>query len=238
MSESKKMGASKYKNNQKYKNKSKVVPKEKQSDSVDDEDKIVIDNDYPYRRRGLESNWHRYEVIDVPESEEIIDVAKDFSAIVSAPISQGNYFKFKADKSLDNLKDEEIKCEMFKIDMNTLSLGLLSIPFHIRCGIDEKCFSESSLNEILADAESAKINYLKLLKENDEKNVQIKEDESKSTNKILTGLMGDDLNDLIKNDGDNKECSITNFSTKELKGLKEPKEKDDLEKWLDDILDD
>lgn len=67
---------------------------------------------------------------------------RDFSVLASAPIQQASYFQFKSDKNIHSAQDAKpVDNKLFNLDVNLLSLSITTIPFHIRCGIDEKYFS-------------------------------------------------------------------------------------------------
>ncbi|KAI4463840.1 cell death regulator aven [Holotrichia oblita] len=219
MDESKKINAGKYRNKQRYKSKAKAVHKKQDQENIEVEnksDKIVIDDSDLFQKRSLESNWYRYEA----KEEDDKDTLKDFSILASAPIQQASYFQFKSDKTISSAQDAKpVDNKLFNLDVNLLSLSITTIPFHVRCGIDEKYFSENQLKYMRKEAEDNILKY----------KLYVEEIKDKVSNN------GGDLNIVPKKDN-----SIEKVET----DIKIPSqtvknsEEEDLEEWLDDILDD
>lgn len=93
-----------------------------------------------FQKRTLESNWYRYEA----KEEDEKDTLKDFSVLALAPIQQASYFQFKSDKNINSAQDAKpVDNKLFNLDVHLLSLSITTIPFHVRCGIEEKYFTVS-----------------------------------------------------------------------------------------------
>ncbi|KRT83477.1 hypothetical protein AMK59_4634 [Oryctes borbonicus] len=212
MDESKKINAGKYRNKQRYKNKAKVVQKNEDQQSVENkDDKVKVDDNNLFQKRNLESNWYRYEPKEVDDSNSF----RDFSVLASAPIQQASYFQFKSDKNIVDTEDiKQIDNKLFHLDVNLLHLSIVTIPFHIRCGIDDKYFSENQLEYIRKEAEESIINYNKYIKDRKEK-VPSKHDQNKVPKKPLPDV------EFTKTTHPNIASSESN----------------ELEQWLDDVLD-
>lgn len=78
----------------------------------------------------LPSNRDRYKSISDDDDDKITD----FTLLENAPISVGGHFQFKGDQhELPDLSDS-----FLNLDVKLLNYSLSTIPFHIRCGIDEQ----------------------------------------------------------------------------------------------------
>lgn len=91
-------------------------------------------------RCELPDNSSYYEMPS--EENAIIDDSKDFSVLSAVPISQG-HFQFKSDKFLGDGSDIPISNELFKMDLNLLNLSLNTIPFNVRCELNNEYFTVS-----------------------------------------------------------------------------------------------
>lgn len=78
----------------------------------------------------LGSNRDRYKSI----SEDEDDGAADFGLLADAPISVGGHFQFKSStQELSYLKDS-----FLSLDISLLNCSIGTVPFNVRCEIDEE----------------------------------------------------------------------------------------------------
>ncbi|KAJ8934246.1 hypothetical protein NQ314_013492 [Rhamnusium bicolor] len=194
-------------------------------------------------KRNLESNLYRYEKEDDVDGFQLTSNT-DFSILASAPITQGHRFQFKSDKIIAEDTENKITNELFSLDLNLLRHSVLTIPFYQRVGIDEKFFMENQINFMKRDAEDnlvkydANYNTKEIIKDNieftDEKSnsdkgvtegVSIMEGERKKENNCIISEV-DDIPEVVE----------------KMEELGKPemvqKKSNDLEEWLDEILDD
>lgn len=127
-------------NKARYQNKAKVVSKA--TTDRESSDKSVKTRETDDSKKGLASNWHRYD--ELP-SEESIDDSTNFSLLAQAPVSHGGHFQFKSDKNIESEFDfENFKNnKMFSLDLHMLESSLSTILFHERCGLDKSYFTVS-----------------------------------------------------------------------------------------------
>ncbi|GJQ74935.1 hypothetical protein Trydic_g9563 [Trypoxylus dichotomus] len=103
----------------------------------------------------------------------------------------------------------------YTTNVSLLNLSIATIPFYVRCGIEDKYFSENQLKHMREEAEETIIKYEQYIKTK-EKKVSSKEDDQKKVPKKLYPEI-----DSIKITHENIESS----------------ESKELEQWLDDVLD-
>lgn len=96
-----------------------------------------------YSKRGLTSNWQKYETL-VPEfrQQESVNMGADFEQLVQMPLSTGGHFQFKHEKNWETRVKKSEYDKYFEFDAEKLSTALSTIPFYIRNDLDSNIFSE------------------------------------------------------------------------------------------------
>ncbi|XP_018570416.1 uncharacterized protein LOC108910331 [Anoplophora glabripennis] len=189
----------------------------------------------PKVKRNLGSNWDRYETEDDSQSPQLTS-STDFSILANAPIAQGQHFQFKQDKVIAK-EIEKTPQELFSLDLNMLKHSILTVPFYERVGIDEKYFTKNQISFMNRSAENSLLKYSE--KYNSNRTEEKVEDLYLNTGNDSVPVNENqnvDVTDLATNETEENEnvSELINLETKQETESSE----EDLEKWLDDILDD
>nr|CAH7733095.1 unnamed protein product [Callosobruchus chinensis] len=179
-------------------------------------------------RPVLESNEDRY----VEEKQDSLSFqlssSTDFEILSKTPISK-EHFQFKSDKLIAEEAESKCSGSVFSTDIQAIHDSILTIPFYKRIQMDDSYFSESEKTYMRREAEEHMKTILEKISSNKVKNKLQKELIQKSS--------------TISEQADIQRDShyILPGCTEKLKEHSEDKRTtpdNELEQWLDDILDD
>lgn len=77
---------------------------------------------------------------DHAEISTDIDIGKDFSTLINAPLSKGGHFVFKSEKDWSAV---DCSSEFFTLNLNILSAAINCIPFNEYIDVDDRYFTVS-----------------------------------------------------------------------------------------------
>ncbi|XP_071441893.1 myosin heavy chain, clone 203 [Hetaerina americana] len=96
--------------------------------------------------RQIFSDWKEYDKPILPEDVEE-EQFQDFSSLIQQNISEDNYFKFKHERQWEN-DTFHLNKDLFSLNLQELSAGLLCIPFYERLNISTDLFSENEIKRM------------------------------------------------------------------------------------------
>ncbi|KAI8117795.1 hypothetical protein FF38_08010 [Lucilia cuprina] len=190
--------------------------------------------------------------------------AGDFNSMSQLPAGMGGHFKFASEKQWEQAEMEEFldnteASEYFTLNLKLLNVGLQTIPFYKRMDYSSSMFSKEQLQNMEKEAEAAEKTYQNVLKEHIE-NPRIKiNSASRKTNsaksqkstKAKTSEAADELDELLNMTSDqmSKVSVKSGANTPALKPASPDNKtadgisstvadnKDDIQQWLDNVLD-
>ncbi|XP_072397617.1 uncharacterized protein Aven [Diabrotica undecimpunctata] len=166
---------------------------------------------------NLESNWYRYEDEEI-QDESVSTTDTDFAILADAPITKGKHFQTKSDKLLASETESTAIDQFFTLNLGQLEESLMTIPFYERMGIDRKYFSESQIRFMNSEADENLKKYLGRTKPR--------------SHEILCGDSGQEPEEIVE------KLSLEDSIMDNIKNTNEKqKDNQELEKWLDDFLD-
>ncbi|XP_065281179.1 cell death regulator Aven [Dermacentor albipictus] len=113
--------------------------------------------DPQFRKRGLTSNWSRYDEPVEVETEYNRKRGEDFDLLLSASAGASAHFRFKEQQ---DWQDEPAELsEFLSIDCDTIVEALQTIPLHERLGLPEDIFPASVIQEFKDEAAACKEKY-------------------------------------------------------------------------------
>ncbi|XP_014663295.1 PREDICTED: cell death regulator Aven-like [Priapulus caudatus] len=109
-----------------------------------------------FSRRGVTSNWDRYECdVDTPSEQEQCRGA-DFHSLLTTTGGSAAEFRFKDERQWDAEESESSSSVpvggFMSIDCDTLAAALACIPLHKRLHLDESLFEEKHIKAFAEDA--------------------------------------------------------------------------------------
>lgn len=177
--------------------------------------------DGKYASRKIIYNWKENKTNDFSSDEENLQESEslDFEKLLKQASSIGGHFVFKSEKKWESDEVEETNKyskKYFNLDPKLLNLSILSLPFYKRHEFE--FFEEEEKTKMNKQAETYEQQYMEALEKS--------------------------LNDnLIKQTTDNtlKSAIVEKIASLEIKEPKKPnppiKGSEDIQQWLDDILD-
>ena len=131
-------------------------PEKIQKLSPQDHQNSDSDQEQAFRRRGLVSNWSRYEDLPSDDDEELpTHRGEDFNKLIAAAGGASAQFRFQDEEGWDSAADSsEAMASVLSVNLEDLHQSLACIPLHKRLGIEEDLFSESQLTEMNEEAVS------------------------------------------------------------------------------------
>ncbi|XP_037575201.1 cell death regulator Aven isoform X2 [Dermacentor silvarum] len=113
--------------------------------------------DPQFRKRGLTSNWSRYDEPVEVETEYNRKRGEDFDLLLSASAGASAHFRFKEQQ---DWQDEPAELsEFLSIDCDTIVEALQTIPVHERLGLPEDIFPANVIQEFKNEAAACKEKY-------------------------------------------------------------------------------
>uniref|UniRef100_U5ENR2 Putative apoptosis caspase activation inhibitor n=1 Tax=Corethrella appendiculata TaxID=1370023 RepID=U5ENR2_9DIPT len=237
----------------------KKVPhssKHKPSNNPKNSSDVEFSNDDEiYSRRKLQNNWHRYEDNEASVSfdDESDENAADFQHLVERTASTSGHFFFKSEKTWENdlnpdaLNTRTQFTKYFTLDTKNLNESLKCIPFYERQNYPVNLFDKVEINQMNMKAEICRNNYEKSLCKNDNLKPGKKKEEkpkkeihlstveitseSCDKNSQITNELSQSIDEKLTLDEQPK-ASVNSSPDKTSKTAKE-----DMQDWLDNILD-
>lgn len=176
--------------------------------------------DAKYASRKIIYNWKEDKKDLSSDEENLQDSAPDFEKLLKMAPSIGSHFVFKSEKKWENENVESLSNKYskkyFNLDPNMLNLSLLSIPFYERH--DFEFFDDEEKSKMDKQAKNHEENYWNALEKFKNDNLKLKTNEKP-----------------VKSD------IVEQVAKLEIKAPKKPiapsKGSEDIQQWLDDILD-
>ncbi|XP_060531009.1 uncharacterized protein LOC132704782 [Cylas formicarius] len=205
----------------------------------------------PPKHKQIEShNWHRYDKEDLDNysfSNEINlpthtknDIeATSFELLSHVPISIGGHFESKRDKDIHEEVKNQRANSLFYLNLDVLQQGILLVPFNERVGIERTYFQDEELIKMDKEANEMSLKLLQSI----EPTVEITKNSSSSGENLLISnsdeirrlQLNEDLSRGVLSDGlKNNSIKPTKETVFTMDSRKDVDE--DLDKWLDDIL--
>ncbi|CAG9762773.1 unnamed protein product [Ceutorhynchus assimilis] len=181
----------------------------------------------------LGSNWDRYDNQD-PEEHQLSS-STDFAVLSSLPASLGSHFQFKNEQIGNNVETS------FSLNLDLLDKSVSGVAFYDRIGIGKEWFEEPEITEMNQKARKNLEVFNELLTKNsnlENEEIVSEEDCSSTSTSIETSDIcnkkdqDDDVSELIDS------CSLEETNQKPDQVSVDKPENNDLEQWLDDILED
>lgn len=224
------------------------------------------EDDKPFRKREVVSNSSRYDVEREEENEQML--AADFSELLNAPQATGGHFQFSSEKSwtatlaeknVDSQaeKDDSKKYfhQFFNLNLSRLNDSIITIPFYERLDLDRSLFTESEIQSMDEKAKKLEETYKKIYKNDMDKNQSSNQPEAV---KPQTSVKLVDTNDEARGDIDldelleivpvniNQKATVKEKIVQQVPNKQEEKvsrdfkgeSSEDMQKWLDDVLND
>ncbi|XP_019869291.2 uncharacterized protein LOC109597946 [Aethina tumida] len=195
----------------------------------------IADQSPKQKLKHLDSNWDRYEEEEINPFQ--IHSSTDFALLANNHVSAGSHFQFKYDKN-DLEISKELPSDMFHLDIDLLNLSISSLPFYEHFN-NEINFSDSQKITMDQEAEEASKKYKEYLAkhfnlfQDDKEFNKIKEVDKNVQKECINQSKGDTIDlllDSIDLDAD------PSSSTQKINVINDDKEIEDLESWLEDIL--
>lgn len=113
--------------------------------------------DPQFRKRGISSNWGRYDEPVEVETEYTRKRGEDFDLLLSLSAGASAHFRFKEQQDWQN-EPAEIS-EFLSIDCDTIVQALHTIPLHKRLDLPEDIFPAKVIEEFNTEAAAEKEKY-------------------------------------------------------------------------------
>lgn len=113
--------------------------------------------DPQFRKRGITSNWSRYDEPVEVETEYTRKRGEDFDLLLSLSAGASAHFRFKEQQEWQD-EPAEIS-EFLSIDCDTIVQALHTIPLHKRLDLPEDIFPAKVIEEFNAEAAAEKEKY-------------------------------------------------------------------------------
>lgn len=211
---------------------------------------VDCENKKKYEKRKLVNNWKKYETalsdLESTDSGDELPKTNDFEFLLSNASSDNSRFQFKSEKLWSAQENPFSKNELFNLDLGLLCSGLACVPFYERIGLDPSELSES---ERIRCDEEAKNNleiYNPIRQKFLEKLMSPKSSacvESQNSNKEEKFFLNKNISDEASKLTDSPDNRNNNVNKKDKELLSTPNNKtvfsenEDLENWLDSVLD-
>lgn len=190
--------------------------------------------DPQYRKRGITSNWSRYEEPVETEADYNRKRGEDFDLLLSTSGGASAHFRFKEQQDWQN-EPAEIS-EFLSIDCDAIVDALQTIPLHTRLGLPEDIFPAKVIQEFKDEAAANKEKYEEFLRTGKRK-ADYAEDVGESLTKSLQAVLAaatkpkpkpkeDDLGSLLD----------TYLSLKPAQAVGDSRKKPEDEKSIDALL--
>ncbi|XP_050406748.1 cell death regulator Aven isoform X2 [Patella vulgata] len=140
-----------------------------------------------FLRRKIVSNWDRYEIPIVEDSNEETR-GTDFTQLLSLTSGAGSQFRLKDEKEWES-ELSATPNQYLTLDLEDLSDSLNCIPLYKRLGVDKSLFTESQLQSMEKEAEVNKQKY---------KLTKMQQINSSSTKHVIQILNTEEEQDLHK----------------------------------------
>lgn len=188
--------------------------------------------------------------------------AGDFKCMSQLPSGMGGHFKFSSEKQWEQAETEDFldnteASEYFTLNLKLLNVGLQTIPFYKRMDYSSAMFSKEQLQTMENEAEEAEKLYQNVLKEHIENpkahktnsaNRKSSSAKSQKSVKAKSPEAPDELDELlnITNDQMSKVSLKSGANTPVVKPatpvaaaapVSGGETKDDIQQWLDNVLD-
>ncbi|XP_075156903.1 apoptosis and caspase activation inhibitor isoform X2 [Haematobia irritans] len=190
--------------------------------------------------------------------------AGDFKLMTQLPMSTGGYFKFSSEKQWEQAENEPFldnteASEYFTLNLKLINVGLQTIPFYKRMDFSSSMFTQEQLNTMEKSAELAEKTYQNVLKEHIEnprikinsasrKTNSAKSQKSQNSNTKKSTEGHDELDELLNmtadqmsktslQSGHNTPAVVNPPSTPGNNEATTGDNKDDIQQWLDNVLD-
>lgn len=142
--------------------------------------------DPQYRKRGITSNWSRYDEPAESEADYNRKRGEDFDLLLSTSGSASAHFRFKEQQDWQN-EPAEIS-EFLSIDCDAIVDALQTIPVHTRLGLPEDIFPAKVIQEFRDEAAACKEKYEEFLRTGKRK-ADYAEDVGESLTKSLQAVL-------------------------------------------------
>ncbi|XP_076274078.1 apoptosis and caspase activation inhibitor [Rhynchophorus ferrugineus] len=181
----------------------------------------------PKNKPNLESNWDRYTEEVPSRCEKFLTSSNDFAVLSSLPITAGSHFHHKVD---EHAIDGD---ELFSLNMDFLNKCILTIPMYERIGMSKDYFTEQDIKHMESEANQNLLLFKQTFAKTDDNSVKREVSEDIQPEEVNTI---NDIVHIIEN------CVIEDspvVNNPPIVTITQNKaEDDDLEQWLDDLLDD
>ncbi|XP_065364420.1 uncharacterized protein Aven [Calliphora vicina] len=233
-------------------------------DVVDSSDERFVDrNDWIRGGQPVKAaKTYPLEMDDFPAGDEENEQmrAGDFNTMSQLPSGMGGHFKFSSEKQWEQAENSEFldnteASEYFTLNLKLLNVGLQTVPFYKRMDYSSSMFSKDQLQSMEKEAEAAEKLYQNVLKEHIE-NPRIKiNSASRKTNsaksqkslKAKSPEAPDELDELlsmtskvsVKSGANTPALKPATPDNKSAAGGSSTgaENKDDIQQWLDNVLD-
>lgn len=219
---------------------------------------VQIENERPQKQLVQPST----SFADCEEIQVDDDTGKDFAQLMNATPSTGGHFVFKSEKSW--MIDTEQFSEFFTLDLKTLSAAINCIPFNEYIEVEDEYFTNDQLINIQNKAEKGRKAYETVLKELESRSIDeidevdnvidlagniknlVSSNSVKTNQKKIDNEEEDDLDFLLSLKEPVKSNPIMVSPIKSVPPDNDTKtqskplltKENDLEKWLDSVLED
>lgn len=142
--------------------------------------------DPQYRKRGITSNWSRYDEPAESEADYNRKRGEDFDLLLSTSGTASAHFRFKEQQDWQN-EPAEIS-EFLSIDCDAIVDALQTVPVHTRLGLPEDVFPAKVIQEFKDEAATYKVKYEEFLRTGKRK-ADYAEDIGESLTKSLQAVL-------------------------------------------------
>uniref|UniRef100_A0A6M2CSU1 Putative cell death regulator aven ovary overexpressed n=1 Tax=Rhipicephalus microplus TaxID=6941 RepID=A0A6M2CSU1_RHIMP len=192
--------------------------------------------DPQFRKRGLTSNWGRYDEPVEVETEYNRKRGEDFELLLSASAGASAHFRFKEQQ---DWQDEPAELnEFFSIDCDKIVDALLTIPVHERLGLPEDIFPAHIIQEFKDEAAACTERYEAFLRTGKRQDKKMPDVGESLTNTLQAAIIAAAKSKPKPKDEDDLE-ELLNLSLKSPQSdepSRKDKKKDDDDRSLEFLL--
>lgn len=211
------------------------------------------DHGRAFAKRKVESNWDRYgDLSDEEENPQLL--AAEFDKILLAPQSIGEHFKFASERAWDQTVNADSGTDpsshdLFKMNLNNLKNGVGRLPFYIRNDLPLELFDDDEITDM-----NYRANYYPSTEKQPPQTTSSAEHLSKlliaeessagETHKAPSGALSVKKNVKLPESITKLAESTASFTVqaspppKTAPAAKKANESENIQDWLDDILND
>lgn len=117
---------------------------------------LLLDHDYgrAFTKRKVESNWDKYEDLSDDDGDSNPQMmAANFDKILSAPKAIGEHFTFASERAWEQAVDADAESsadttDLFKLNLSNLKNGVGRLPFYLRNDLPLDLFNDDEITDM------------------------------------------------------------------------------------------